>query len=119
MKVWAISDVHTDYRANMEWAQGIASGGPRSDDVLVVAGDVAHDMDTIEATLRAFRSAYGSVFYTVGNHELWLTKKDRDAGVTDSVAKLGAVQAMCDRIGVDTRPRRLPGGVWIVPLLSW
>ena len=67
-----------------------------------------------------------------GNHELWVKRKTPAApgmpsGIFpgDSLAKLRAIVAMCDALGVRTRPTRIPPktpgapGVVVVPLYSW
>ncbi|KAL4446687.1 hypothetical protein ABPG77_007931 [Micractinium sp. CCAP 211/92] len=130
MRVWAVSDIHTDYADNMEWlrqltqqakagsATGSASGpsGPFSEDVLLVAGDVSDSPETLQTTLEICVSAFRHVFFVPGNHDLWVRRNER--GKYDSLGKLGAVQALCARLGVHTAPARV-GGVWIFPLYSW
>jgi predicted phosphodiesterase len=43
MRLFALSDVHVDYEANAEWIRGISASDCR-DDVLILAGDVAHTL---------------------------------------------------------------------------
>lgn len=75
-------------------------------------------MGRVEECLAACRRAFGTVLYTVGNHELWV----RHAGAgeyDDSVQKLDALLALCERLDVRTGPTKLAGRVWVVPLLGW
>jgi len=82
-------------------------------DVLLVAGDIADRLEVIGETLALLRLRFAGVYYTPGNHELWT----RDEGC-DSVEKYLRVIELCGRVGVSTSPA-MEHGVWIVPLLSW
>lgn len=113
--VWTISDIHVDYPANLGWLQGLE---PRHGDVLILAGDVADDLQLLESALALLAQRFALVFYCVGNHELWLRGADRAAGVQDSTDKLRRVLDICARLGVATSPRRL-GNLWVVPMHSW
>jgi hypothetical protein len=112
MRIFAISDLHTDFKAN--WAL-VAQLPPRqyADDALIVAGDIADGLEKIRSTLDALRSRFARVFYTPGNHELWV----RGEGY-NSVEKLMKILWMCRSLGVDTAPAKVAGR-WIVPLFSW
>jgi predicted phosphodiesterase len=112
MRIFAVSDLHTDFAENRRRLQQISSTSYLRD-VLVVAGDIADDLRVIDWTLRKFRSRFGQVFYVPGNHELWV----RD-GEYDSVEKFRRVLHLCDDIGIYTGPGRA-GKNWIVPLFSW
>src|SRR5882672_472414 len=112
MRIYAVSDLHTDFAENRRRLQRISSTS-YSRDVLVVAGDIADDLRTIGWTLRKFRSQFGQVFYVPGNHELWV----RD-GEYDSVEKFRQVLRLCDDVGIHTLPGKA-GNAWVVPLFSW
>lgn len=123
-RVWLTSDVHTDRAENMAWLRSLPQ---HPGDAVVVAGDVSHQMEQLEATLRAFSERFAHVFFTAGNHDLWITRND---GGMDSLAKLDAIDRLCDRMGnVHSTPRLLRGdgsgahkpgqGLWVVPLASW
>lgn len=109
-RIWLVSDTHTDHADNMAWARGLDVHTP---DVLVLAGDISHDLGVIEETLRAFLRCFSEVFYCPGNHEAWVSP-----GEGDSLAKLERVRQLCASLGVRTEPE-LVGAVWVVPLLSW
>lgn len=118
-RVFAWSDLHADYAVNRGVIEAAAQHDHRGD-VLIVAGDVSDKMDTLACTLGLLREHYAEVFFVPGNHEAWL----RRGGFADSLEKLLAVGALCERLGVRTQPMRLGGAdasaaVWIVPLLSW
>lgn len=69
-RVYAVSDIHTDYPENLTWAKRQLHIDHRQD-VLIVAGDVSHDLGLFQQTLSLLRDAYSQVFFTFGNHELW------------------------------------------------
>src|SRR5687767_9394136 len=98
MRIFAVSDLRTDFAENRRRLQQV-SPTSYSSDVLVVAGDIADDLSIIDWTLRKLRSQFGRVFYVPGNHELWV----RD-GECDSVEKFQQVIRLWDEIGIYTRP---------------
>lgn len=112
MRVYAISDLHTDIRANREaLARAPLSG--HGGDVLIVAGDIADSTAVLRDTLELLASRFREVFFVPGNHELWVRGEPRD-----SVDKFREVLRVCGQAGVRTGPARV-GGAWVVPLFSW
>jgi predicted phosphodiesterase len=112
MRIYAISDLHTDFRENREALERAPMGGHR-DDVLIVAGDVADSETVLRDTLLLLTSRFREVFFVPGNHELWVRGEPRD-----SMEKFRAVLRVCDQAGVRTGPARV-GDAWVVPLFSW
>ncbi|MCI0392399.1 MAG: metallophosphoesterase [Acidobacteria bacterium] len=112
MRIFASSDLHTDFAENRRRLEQISSTAYLQD-VLVVAGDIADNLKIIDWTLRKLRSLFGAVFYVPGNHELWVR-----CGEYNSVEKFRQVLYLCDEIGIYTRPGRA-GKNWVVPLFSW
>lgn len=118
MKVYAVSDVHTDYPENLSWVDVLcAKRSSPTDDCLIVAGDVADDTTVFRKTFQRLRESYKHVFFVAGNHELWVRKAERQR--YDSLGKLHHLKEICDELGVLYTPAQLPNGVWIVPLWSW
>ena len=117
MKVYVISDVHSDYPENLEWVKKHCAATSRPHDILIVAGDVSDDLSILRETLEPLTTSYGQVFYTPGNHELWVRRAER--GQYDSLTKLHKIQDLCNDLGVHTAPVKLPSGIWIVPIWSW
>ena len=113
MRIYAVSDLHADFRANRALLDHIPAHDHR-DDVLIVAGDVADSLDVLAETLAHLRARFREVFFVPGNHELWV----RGGEHADSVAKFRAVLGVCEAAGVRTAPARV-GGAWVVPLFSW
>ncbi|KAL8431784.1 hypothetical protein Efla_005006 [Eimeria flavescens] len=90
-----------------------------SEDVLILAGDVHYDLEGLKESLQLFCSVFRHVAFVPGNHEFWVTEKDKQAGIGDSVQKLDGILLLCDSLGVHTRPFTPCEGVHVVPLLSW
>lgn len=112
MRIFAGSDLHTDFKENRLLLARMSKSAYR-EDALLVAGDIADRLDIIAETLMLLRARFAQVFYVPGNHELWV----RD-GRGDSIEKLARVIEVCERLGVSTRPGRA-GDCWVVPLFSW
>ena len=123
--VYAVSDVHVEYAANMAWVRGLrepasssSSRVPSTTRVLCVAGDVSDDIDAVRACLREFQRRYDVVAYTFVNHELWLNAGDAARGIDDSLAKIYAILRACASIGVVTTPVLVNDDVWVAPIHS-
>jgi len=145
-RVLLLSDLHMDYPANQEWLRNLCASNNdnENDDVvghnatdrqtmMIVAGDVSHDLDILRWTFRTLKSRYGEVAFTPGNHELWLdgasrhghkvaTRLDADDddvvrcrssgagdGCGDSVEKLDKVLQLCADEGVRIGPVKVGG----------
>jgi hypothetical protein len=117
MRIFVCSDLHVDFSENMAWILGW-SARDYSGDVLLVAGDICHDIGKIETALRHLRQIFAEVFFLTGNHELWLLENDG----SDSKKKFHRILDLSNALGVRTQPARFDtddGGLWIVPLFSW
>src|SRR5829696_3286908 len=112
MRVFATSDLHTDYKENFFWLTQLSDMAYRGD-TLIVAGDISDRLEIIRETLLLLRSKFRNVLFTPGNHELWVRNE-----TFNSVEKLRRVLSLCDELDVTTRPLRLED-VWVVPLFSW
>ncbi|WP_420125516.1 metallophosphoesterase family protein [Longimicrobium sp.] len=112
MRIYAISDLHTDFRENRAALERAGLAGHR-DDALIVAGDVADNEAVLRDTLEWLAGRFAEVFFVPGNHELWVRGEQRD-----SMEKFRSVLRVCDQAGVRTEPARV-GGAWVVPLFSW
>lgn len=51
-----------------------------SQDVLILAGDIHYDLNGLKESLQLFCSVFGHVAFVPGNHELWVTLKDKESG---------------------------------------
>jgi len=113
--LWAISDVHTDHAANLAWLRRMCARDAFRRDGLILAGDVSSRFSILRETLELCKSAFAEVSFVVGNHDLWVTKSEPWA---DSLAKLDAVDALCDELGVHRAPA-LVGGCVVAPIYAW
>jgi predicted phosphodiesterase len=124
-RVLCISDLHTDHAANMLWLENRTAHGDDlgENDLIVVAGDISHDIDTLEQTLALLLKRQCSVLFVPGNHEAWLNAKELHDG--NSIQKLAKVYEACERLGVLTGCTVVGGTtetsnpLWIIPLESW
>jgi len=112
MRLFATSDLHTDYKENFRWLQELSDTEYR-DDVLIVAGDVSDRMEVICETLLLLRSKFRKLLFTPGNHELWVRNSQ-----INSLEKFQLILNLCDELGIATQPLRLEN-FWVVPLFSW
>lgn len=112
MRLFATSDLHTDYEENFRWLQELSDTEYR-DDVLIVAGDVSDRLEIIQETLLLLRSKFRQLLFTPGNHELWVRGAD-----INSLEKFQLILNLCDELGIATKPLRLEN-LWVVPLFSW
>ena len=116
-KIYTMSDMHVDYKGNFDHLLNL-NDPAYAKATLIVAGDATDDLGKLEQLLSHFKTIYAEVFFVPGNHELWV----RRGGFEDSVSKFWAIVKMCERIGVQTQPKKLGVGdkaVWVVPLFSW
>ena len=119
MRVYALSDLHVDYKRNMSLLQQM-SDIEYVDDTLLLAGDISDDPDQLKTCLAHLRAKFRFVFFVPGNHDLWVRRK----GCVDSIAKFWRILDLCQSLNVGTNPAKVGDsgdtvGVWIVPLYSW
>ena len=112
MRIFATSDLHTDYKENFNWLAQLSNTAYR-DDTLIVAGDISDRLEIIRETLLLLRSKFRHLLFTPGNHELWVRNVEGD-----SIEKFNQILRLCDELGISTKPLHLDN-VWIVPLFSW
>lgn len=113
--LWAVSDLHVRAPGNLDLVREHVRP-TNAGDWLIVAGDIAEDLDSIERTLGLLQSRFAQVIYTPGNHELYSRTRDTVHGR----AKYEAVIAAAQRLGVLTPEDPYPtfAGRTIVPLFT-
>jgi len=62
MRVFAISDLHVDYKENQTWVAQL-SDRDFCDDVLILAGDVSNHTERMTETLGTLRRKFARVFF--------------------------------------------------------
>eukprot|EP00418_Pyrodinium_bahamense_P000219 CAMPEP_0179016220 /NCGR_PEP_ID=MMETSP0796-20121207/3201_1 /TAXON_ID=73915 /ORGANISM="Pyrodinium bahamense, Strain pbaha01" /LENGTH=1350 /DNA_ID=CAMNT_0020711891 /DNA_START=5 /DNA_END=4057 /DNA_ORIENTATION=+ len=116
-KVYVMSDLHFDHKKNDEWVHHIDEF-MFQEDVLIVAGNVADTLNSLVRALRALKLKFRRVFFTPGNHEMWIHPSEVKR-FPDSIAKFNAIMEVCDELGVDVFPAPIAEDCYIVPLFSW
>uniref|UniRef100_A0A7S3K0D4 Calcineurin-like phosphoesterase domain-containing protein n=1 Tax=Aureoumbra lagunensis TaxID=44058 RepID=A0A7S3K0D4_9STRA len=111
-RLWAVSDLHADVAKNREWVRALPL---RQQDAIIVAGDIASKLADLETNLTLLASKFKYVFYTFGNHELFLTPP----GYATSVHKMFEILNLCDSLGIITSSAFLGSDVLVVPMFSW
>ncbi|XP_020248781.1 uncharacterized protein LOC109826195 isoform X2 [Asparagus officinalis] len=114
-RIFAVSDLHTDYSENMKWVKGLSTSWYKND-VLIVAGDVAETYSNFLVTMSELKERFRFIFFVPGNHDLWC-RREGDRFI-DSLEKLNALLDACSDLGVETSPR-IVEGLGIIPLFSW
>lgn len=114
--VYCCSDLHTDWEENLDVIKNhLVNENPLKEKILIVAGDISAYLDTLEETLKLLKQGYKYVFFTFGNNELRVKKKEN---FKDSFEKLNHIITLCEKIGVETKAKRIHN-TWVVPLHSW
>jgi hypothetical protein len=112
MRIFAISDLHTDFDANWQLLNQLSKTEFKND-LLIVAGDIADRIDVIGKTLMLLRDRFQNVFYLPGNHELWVRSEKYH-----SIDKFKIILSLCHALNIETQPKKIDG-IWIVPLYAW
>ncbi|WP_214406393.1 metallophosphoesterase family protein [Pseudonocardia lacus] len=73
-RLLAVSDLHVRYAENRTVVEGLRP--TTDDDWLIVAGDVAEQVEDVRWALGLLRERFASVIWVPGNHELWTRGKD-------------------------------------------
>ncbi|KAH0976154.1 hypothetical protein GBA52_018053 [Prunus armeniaca] len=115
LRVFVLSDLHTDYTENMEWVKCLPTVRYKND-ILIVAGDVAETYKNFIVTMSLLKDRFEHVLYVPGNHDLWCRHEGEI--YLDSHQKLKKLLDTCRGLGVQTSPMVLDG-LGIIPLFSW
>jgi 3',5'-cyclic AMP phosphodiesterase CpdA len=108
-RLLAISDLHVAYPENRAHVETLHPVDPA--DWLLVAGDVAENVDDIEWTLRVLSERFARVVWAPGNHELW--SPPNEPAALRGVAKYERLVQVCRTLGVLTPED--PYAVWAGP----
>lgn len=115
LRVFVVSDLHTDYAENMTWVKRLPTL-KRGKDVLLVAGDVAETHKHFVLTMSILKDKFEHVFFVPGNHDIWCRREG--GNYVDSLEKLDKLLDSCKDLGVVTNPTIIDG-LGIIPLFSW
>ncbi len=112
--IWLISDIHCDYGANYQIIKNLSPTLYR-EDVLLVAGDVAHRNALVIDVLSILRQKFRQIFFVPGNHDLWIVEDK----FGDSLEKALWLKEELRKIDVCMEPSLIDDDYCIVPILSW
>jgi len=129
-RVYATSDVHSDMQVNRDWVTRTCDNcvEPERRSILIVAGDVATDVNKVCEALRLFKKKYEEVFYCVGNHELWSPGRgemgdsvDKFVNIINKVTEIGVrcTPAIFTSQGTNELGMKKENRVIVAPMLSW
>ncbi|MBC3185360.1 metallophosphoesterase [Corynebacterium sp. zg-331] len=112
--LWAVSDLHAAVPANQDRVAALRAHHP--DDWLIVAGDVAENMDLVIDTLGLLRARFAEVIWAPGNHELLSRAGDEHRGR----GRYAELVRRCREIGVHTPEDEYPvfQGSAVAPLCT-
>jgi 3',5'-cyclic AMP phosphodiesterase CpdA len=117
--LYATSDLHIAYPTNRRLVEEV--DGDHGDDWLLVAGDVAEQIEDVAWALGRLRERFGTVVWAPGNHELWATPRD-DPTALRGAARYQRLVEVCRELGVITPEDPYPiwdgagGPLVVVPL---
>ncbi len=74
MKLYAISDLHLDYRENR---QALLDLKFYRDDWIILAGDISSKEEHLHFALDNFCKRFDKVFWVPGNHDLWSSEGEK------------------------------------------
>jgi 3',5'-cyclic AMP phosphodiesterase CpdA len=98
-RIFATSDLHIAYQENRQLVEQL--DGDHADDWLLVAGDVAEQVQDVVWALSRLRDRFGTVVWVPGNHELWTTPRGNRHGLRGEARYRYLVEA-CQQLGVLT-----------------
>jgi 3',5'-cyclic AMP phosphodiesterase CpdA len=117
-RLLAVSDLHIRYPENRAIVEGLR---PVSEgDWLIVAGDVAEQVEDVRWALALLRGRFATVIWVPGNHELWTRSKDPTQ--LRGEARYRHLVELCRELGVLTPEDPFPvwdgdgGPVTVAPL---
>ncbi|MEJ2543125.1 MAG: metallophosphoesterase family protein [Calditrichaceae bacterium] len=113
MRIFAISDIHVDFLENNKWIDGISEFEYKND-ILLLAGDVCHNLKQLQNTLLQLRAKFNRLFFVPGNHDLWI----RGEPYQDSLKKFEVIIGFCQKNDISIHPEKI-NNISIVPLFSW
>ncbi|KAK2953089.1 putative metallophosphoesterase family protein [Blattamonas nauphoetae] len=109
--IYLLSDLHINYPENWQWLNSIKG---HENDILIIAGDISHDLSELQKCLHTLVRRFLSIFFIPGNTDLWVTGGEK----ISSMDKLNSILTICENVGVETKPKEF-AHFWIVPLFSW
>ncbi len=119
MRLVTISDIHIDVGENRAWLDRLC-GQSHSDEIIIVAGDIASKLERIGDGLKQLAESYAGVFFVPGNHDLWV----EPSSGSNSLQRFEELLSLCAECGVETQSTILKNengdrAVAILPMFTW
>lgn len=114
LRLFAVSDIHTDYQENKNWISSLSNSDYKND-ILILAGDISSNIRLLTQTLRILKSKFMQVLFIPGNHDLWI---EGNLNI-NSLEKFDLIQKITDEFGVITEVFEYQNEIRIIPLLGW
>ncbi len=99
MKLYAISDLHLDFKVNMEALRQMPSF---AEDWLITGGDLCTSEKHLREALDILCAKFAKVFWVPGNHELWSSKPAHGGETLQGVDKYLSMVDVCRAYGAAT-----------------
>lgn len=113
MRIFAVSDIHIDFKENRKWLYGLSKKDFK-DDILILAGDITDKTLSFIRAFIALKSRFKEVLYVPGNHDLWTNIKIG----RNSLDNFDLIKTIARNCGILMEPLHLDT-LSIVPLLGW
>ncbi|MEJ2612344.1 MAG: metallophosphoesterase [Candidatus Thiodiazotropha sp.] len=113
MRIFTVSDIHTNYQENNRWVNSL-SNFDFTDDCLLLAGDISDSVECIDRCFLQLTKKFRKLFYVPGNHELWVHNNAQE----NSVERFQKLLDLAQEYGVITQQKSF-GTTTIIPLFSW
>jgi len=114
MRVFALSDIHVDYKVNAEWVANL-SIADYQDDLLILAGDVTDTPSLFQWCLTTLAMRFRKVLFVPGNHDLWVI---RDGRQKTSFDKFKELETLVNSSGA-VMTAYYEHDLAIIPLFGW
>jgi predicted phosphodiesterase len=115
MRVFTVSDIHTDYKENGLWLRSL-SNTDYVNDSLILAGDISDSLSRIVNCFEQLTRKFKNVFYVPGNHDLWVRETPQEEN--NSIDKFYQLLNIAYESGVLTEQKCIDK-LKIIPLFSW
>lgn len=113
MRIFAISDIHVDFAANMDWVKSLSKSEYKND-MLILAGDISDKIDQIKFVFEHLKKIFSQILYIPGNHDLWVN----DDNFSDSIQKFNYIIDLSYEYGILTETVE-SGDIVIHPVYGW
>jgi predicted phosphodiesterase len=114
LRIFTVSDIHIDYKENAQWFFGL-SKNDFTDDILILAGDVSSNMQTVIKAFVSLKSCFKEVLFIPGNHDIWCKQKNNKRNSFENYALIRTIAQNC---GIIMEPAHF-NSLTIIPLSGW